>query len=68
MEFLRIYRSVLEVALADGAFSGPEVEILESLRKTFRISHQEHDEMLREVSLEMSGPRCGDGLDDDSEH
>jgi hypothetical protein len=68
MEFLRIYRSVLEVALADGAFAGPEVEILESLRKTFRISHQEHDEMLREVSLEMNGPRCSDGPYDDSEH
>jgi hypothetical protein len=68
MEFLRIYRSVLEVALADGAFSGPEVEISESLRRTFRISHQEHDELLREVSFEMSGPRCSDGPDDDSEH
>ena len=68
MEFLRIYRSVLEVALADGTLLGPEVEILESLRKTFRISHQEHDELLREVSLAMCGPPGCDGPDADSEH
>jgi hypothetical protein len=68
MEFMRIYRSVLAVALADGTVSGPEVEILESLRRMFRISQQEHDELTRDVMFEITGPSCRDGPDADSEH
>lgn len=56
MEFLRVYRSVLEVALADGELLGPEVEILENLRRVFRISREEHEEVLREVKIMMIGP------------
>ncbi len=56
MEFFRIYRGVLEIALADGVLSGPEVEIIENLRKTFMISRQEHDELLIEVETVVCGP------------
>ncbi|MBU1157738.1 MAG: TerB family tellurite resistance protein [Candidatus Thermoplasmatota archaeon] len=56
MEFIRIYRSVLEIALADGVLLGPEVEIIENLRKTFMISRQEHDELLVEVETIVCGP------------
>ncbi|MCJ7561522.1 MAG: TerB family tellurite resistance protein, partial [Thermoplasmata archaeon] len=56
MEFIRIYKSVLEIALADGVLFGPEVEIIENLRKTFMISQQEHDELLVEVETIVCGP------------
>jgi hypothetical protein len=56
MEFIRIYKGVLEVALTDGALSGPEVEILENLRRVFRISRQEHDAIIREVETAICGP------------
>jgi hypothetical protein len=56
MEFIRIYRSVLDVALADGVLSGPEVEILENLRRVFRISRQEHEELMNEVQTAICGP------------
>jgi len=56
MEFLRIYRSVLEVALADGELSGPEVEIMDRLRRDFMISRKEHDELLADVRSMILGP------------
>jgi hypothetical protein len=56
MEFLRIYRSVVEVALADGLLDGPEVEILENLRRIFRISRLEHDDLLKDIKFEIYGP------------
>lgn len=56
MEFRRIYRTVLEVALADRAISGPEESILEGLRRVMRISRKEHDEMVKEVELSYLGP------------
>ncbi len=56
MEFLRIYRGVLEIALADGILAGPEVEIIENLRKTFMISRKEHDDLLVEVESIVCGP------------
>lgn len=56
MEFRRIYRTVLEVALADKAISGPEESILEGLRRVMRISRKEHDELVREVELSVCGP------------
>lgn len=56
MEFRRIYRTVLEVALGDKVISGPEESILEGLRRVMRISRREHDEMVREVELSFSGP------------
>lgn len=59
MEFRRIYRTVLEVALADRVISGPEESILESLRRVMRISRKEHDELVHEVELSVCGPpRC----------
>jgi len=59
MEFLRIYRSVMEVALSDGVLQGPEVEILGNLRRVFRISNVEHDDLLKDVQFEICGPPSG---------
>ncbi len=56
MEFLRVYRGVLEVALSDGKISGPEVDILKMLRKTFMISREEHDQILVDVESYVCGP------------
>jgi len=56
MEFRRIYRSVLEIALADRVISGPEEAILENLRRLMRISRREHLELLKEVEAEVCGP------------
>jgi hypothetical protein len=56
MEFRRIYRTVLEVALADKVISGPEEAILDGLRRVMRISRQEHDELVHEAELAVCGP------------
>jgi hypothetical protein len=56
MEFRRIYKTVLEVALADRAISGPEEAILEGLRRVMRISRQEHGDLVAEVELSVCGP------------
>jgi hypothetical protein len=56
MEFRRIYKTVLEVALADRAISGPEEAILEGLRRVMRISRQEHDDLVGEVEFSVCGP------------
>lgn len=56
MEFLRIYRSALEIAMADGALEGPEVEILDNLRKMLRISPEEHAQLVDEVITSIRGP------------
>jgi len=56
MEFRRIYIKVLEVALADKMISGPEVVILEELRKVMRISRQEHENLVKEVETSICGP------------
>ncbi|MBU0685330.1 MAG: hypothetical protein ABIE25_08060 [Thermoplasmatota archaeon] len=56
MEFRRIYKTVLEIALTDGVISGPEEAILENLRKLMRLSRTEHEEMLQEVELSFCGP------------
>lgn len=56
MEFRRMYRKALEVALLDGALDGPEVEILENLRKSMRISSEEHEELVEEVRETLCGP------------
>ncbi|MGQ9588454.1 MAG: tellurite resistance TerB family protein [Thermoplasmata archaeon] len=56
MEFRRIYRMVLEIALADRAIAGPEEEILEALRRLMRISRREHEELVKEVELAICGP------------
>jgi DNA-binding HxlR family transcriptional regulator len=56
MEFRRIYIKVLEVALADRMISGPEVAILEELRRVMRISRQEHDELVKDVEISICGP------------
>jgi len=56
MEFLRIYRGVLEIALSDGLISGAEADIIEILRKTFMISRKEHEELLAEVESTVCGP------------
>lgn len=56
MEFRRIYRTVLEVALADRVISGPEEAILEELRRVMRISRKEHEELLKETELSVCGP------------
>ena len=56
MEFRRIYKTVLEVALADRVIAGPEEVILENLRKLMRLSRKEHEEMLQEVELSFCGP------------
>jgi hypothetical protein len=51
MEFRRIYRTVLEVALGDKMISGPEEAILDNLRKVMRITRQEHEGLVKEVEL-----------------
>ena len=56
MGFLRIYRGVLEIALMDGHLDGPEVDILERLRKMLRISREEHDELVKGITHELFGP------------
>ncbi len=56
MEFRRIYRTVLEVALSDKMISGPEESILEGLRRVMRISRREHEELVKEVELSICGP------------
>ena len=56
MEFMRIYRKVLEIAMEDGSVEGPEVEILKSLRRMLRISQEEHAGMLEELKMEFFGP------------
>lgn len=56
MEFRRIYRNVLEIALADGQLEGTEKEILKSLRRMLRISHEEHQALTNELELELFGP------------
>jgi len=56
MEFRRIYRTVLEVALADKKISGPEESILEGLRRVMRISREEHDVLVKEVEVSICGP------------
>ena len=56
MEFRRIYRKVVEVALADKIISGPEVVILEELRKVMRISRREHEDLVKEVETSICGP------------
>jgi hypothetical protein len=61
MEFRRIYRTVLEVALADREISGPEADILESLRRVMRISREEHEDLVKEVEFSICGPgTCGE--------
>ncbi len=60
MEFRRIYRTVLEVALADRIISGPEEEILEGLRRVMRISRKEHEELLKEVETAICGPHLNE--------
>jgi len=59
MEFRRIYRTVLEVALSDKLISGPEEAILEGLRRVMRISRREHLELVEEVELSICGPPSG---------
>ncbi len=56
MEFRRIYRTVLEVALADKVISGPETAILDGLRRVMRLSREEHDELVKEVEMAYCGP------------
>jgi hypothetical protein len=56
MEFRRIYRTVLEVALADRVISGPEESILEQLRRVMRISREEHEDMVKETEISICGP------------
>jgi hypothetical protein len=56
MEFRRIYRTVLEVALSDKMISGPEVSILEGLRRVMRLSRKEHEDLVEEVELSICGP------------
>jgi len=56
MEFRRIYRTVLEVALADRVIAGPEESILEQLRRVMRISRKEHEDMVEETEASICGP------------
>ena len=56
MEFRRIYRTVLEVALADRVIAGPEESILEQLRRVMRISRKEHEDMVKETEASICGP------------
>ncbi len=56
MEFRRIYRAVLEIALSDGVLEGAEVDILASLRRMLRISQEEHPELLEDLQFEIFGP------------
>jgi hypothetical protein len=57
MEFIRIYRTILEIGLGDGTLDGPEVEILDALRKMLRITMREHEELLREAETSVCGPK-----------
>ena len=57
MEFRRIYRNVLEIALSDGQLEGSEADILKTLRKMLRISSDDHRMMQKELELELFGPR-----------
>jgi hypothetical protein len=67
MEFRRIYRSALEVALADKLITGPEALILEGLRQAMRISREEHDELVEEVEASICGPPgCEEDLLEDA--
>ncbi len=63
MEFLRLYRGVLEIALSDGRISGAEAEIIEVLRKTFMISRKEHEGILADVKSTVCGPARSIGGD-----
>jgi hypothetical protein len=63
MGFLRIYGGVLEIALSDGSLVGPEVDILDRLRKMLRISREEHDDLVREIMHGLFGPP--EGSDED---
>jgi hypothetical protein len=56
MEFRRIYRTVLEIALGDKMISGPEEAILDGLRRVMRISREEHENLVKEAELTMCGP------------
>ncbi len=56
MEFRRIYRTVLEVALADRVIAGPEESILEQLRRVMRISRTEHEDLVKEAEASICGP------------
>ena len=56
MEFRRIYRTVLEVALADRVIAGPEESILEQLRSVMRISRKEHEDMVKDAEASICGP------------
>jgi tellurite resistance protein len=67
MEFRRIYRTALEVALADKVISGPEILILEGLRQGMRIPREEHDELVKEVEVSICGPPgCEEDLLEDA--
>lgn len=67
MEFRRIYRTALEVALADKVISGPEALILEGLRHSMRISREEHDELVKDVEASICGPPgCDEDLLEDA--
>lgn len=62
MGFLRIYSGALEIALSDGNLDGPEVDILDKLRKMLRISRREHDDLVREIRRELFGPSDETGM------
>jgi len=67
MEFRRIYRKILEVALADRIIAGPEATILEEVRRVMRISRQEHEQLVKEVETIICGPPgCEKDLLDDA--
>lgn len=59
MEFLRIYRGVVEIAMSDGDISGTEADIIEILRRNFMISQEEHVSILSEVETVVRGPPGG---------
>ncbi len=61
MVFMRIYGEVLEIALNDGQLDGPEADILDRLRKMLRISPTEHEDLVKEIKLELFGPPGGEG-------
>lgn len=56
MEFRRIYRHVLEIAMADGHIEGTEEEILKTLRRMLRISRDEHQTLVEELKSVLFGP------------
>jgi hypothetical protein len=64
MEFIRMYRGVLEIAMSDGKISGAEAEILQFLRKTLMITRKEHDELLADVESTICGPPGCQGEED----